>query len=272
MTPRAAIFHLIAITLCTHLACGEDKSVQKVKVATGRISWSVTRTAVIAPKRPEFIRAINGMVDRLPPFPGHPPSPSLNVNGIFDEIEGEGAIIIEAILKGSRAGVPIEGAVVVHGRITDRKSAVDLMNKGVEELESTFRSLFRVYGGTATIWKRSLDSAEPDEQILAARLLARDRVTSAVQSIGKLLGDPREQVAEAAATALGDMGDESAVPVLIRSMNPRALRSEVRAIEAMARIGGVEASAYLEMTAEGHENREVRELSIGALTRMRKKR
>ena len=80
------------------------------------------------------------------------------------------------------------------------------------------------------------------------------------------------EVAEAAAVALGDMGDESAVPVLIQSMDPRSLRSEVRAIEAMARIGGKEARAYLEMTAEGHENSEVRELSEGALQRMRKKR
>ena len=272
MTPRAAILHLLAITLCTHLACGEDKSVQKVNVATGRISWSVTRTAGITPDRPEFQSAINDMVVRLPPFPKRPPSPSLNVNGVFDEIEGSGAIIIEAALEGSEAGVPIEAAVVVHGRIPDEKSAVDLMNKGVEELEVALRSLFRVYSGKATTWQRSLDSAEPDEQILAARLLARDRVTAAVESIGKLLGDPREHVAEAAAEALGDMGDEGAVPVLIRSMNPRALRSEVRAIEAMARIGGVEASAYLEMTAEGHENPEVRELSRSALERMRKKR
>jgi HEAT repeat protein len=161
--------------------------------------------------------------------------------------------------------------VVVQGRISNEKSAVELMNKGVEELETTFRSLFRVYGGTATIWRRSLDSAEPDEQILAVRLLARDHVAAAVESIGKLLDDPREQVAEAAAAALGDMGEESAVPVLIRSMNPRVLRSEVRAIESMARIGGKEASAYLEMTAEGHENPEVRELSKDALARMRKK-
>lgn len=273
MTPRDAIPHLIlAITLCTHLACGEDKSVQKVKVTPGRISWSVTRIAEIAPERPEFQSAINAMVGRLPPFPKRPPGPSLNVSGIFDEIGGEGAIIIEAALEGSEAGVPMEAAVVIHGRISGRKSAVDLMNKGAEELEVTLRSLFRVYGGTATNWQRSLNSAEPDEQILAARLLARDRVTAAVESIGKLLDDPREQVAEAAAVALGDMGDESAVPVLIRSMNPRALRSEVRAIEAMARIGGREASAYLEMTAEGHENPEVRELSKGALERMRKKR
>ena len=207
----------------------------------------------------------------MPPFPKRPPSPSLNVNGVFDEIEGDGAIIIEAALKGTQAGVPLEAAVVVQGRISNEKSAVELMNKGVEELETTFRSLFRVYGGTATIWRRSLDSAEPDEQILAVRLLARDHVAAAVESIGKLLDDPREQVAEAAAAALGDMGAESAVPILIRSMNPRVLRSEVRAIESMARIGGKEASAYLEMTAEGHENPEVRELSKGALARMRKK-
>ncbi len=272
MTSRAAILQLVAITLCTQLTCGEDKSVQEVKVATGRISWSVTRIAEITPERPEFQRAITEMVDRLPLFPGRPPSPSLDVSGIFDEIGGQGAIIIKTNLKGSGAGVPIEAAVVVHGRIPDENSAVALMNKGVEELEVTLRSLFRLCGGTATIWQRSLDSAEPDEQILAAKLLAHNRVTTAVESIGKLLGDPREQVAEAAATALGDMGQESAVPVLIRSMKSRDLRSEVRAIEAMARIGGMEASAYLEMTAEGHENPEVRELSRGALERMRKKR
>ena len=52
----------------------------------------------------------------------------------------------------------------------------------------------------------------------------------------------------------------------------RDLRSEVRAIEAMGRIGGEEAEAYLEMTAVGHEVPEVQALSKDLLKKMKRGR
>ena len=42
-----------------------------------------------------------------------------------------------------------------------------------------------------------------------------------------------------------------------------------RVIEALGRIGGTEAEAYLEMTAGGHEVPEVRRISAAALARLR---
>jgi hypothetical protein len=47
-------------------------------------------------------------------------------------------------------------------------------------------------------------------------------------------------------------------------------RSEVRAVEALGRIGGEEAEAYLEMVAGGHQVEEVRRIARDALQRRRK--
>ena len=95
---------------------------------------------------------------------------------------------------------------------------------------------------------------------------------ASIEHIGKLLSDPRPEVAEVAAQSLAEIGDERAVPVLIKSIERGDLRSQVRAIEAMAVIGGEEAEAYLEMTAKGHEIEEVRTLSFAALKKIRSKR
>ena len=167
--------------------------------------------------------------------------------------------------------VPLEAGVVFSGESPDEGAAGELMGKAVEELGRSLSSQFALWGGSVEARRRALQSPEPDEQILAMRLLARDKVTSAMEAISQLLSDPREQVAEAAADALAEMGDERAVPLLIRAIDHKDLRSEVRAIEAMARIGGSEAAAYLEMTAQGHELSEVRELSGAALERLLKR-
>jgi HEAT repeat protein len=98
--------------------------------------------------------------------------------------------------------------------------------------------------------------------------LGQRKVRAAVPAIGDLLDDPREQVVEAAAEALAEIGDEKAVPFLVKGMRRWDLRSEVRAIEAMGHIGGEEAEAYLEMTAIGHEVPEVRILSKSLLQKL----
>jgi HEAT repeat protein len=104
--------------------------------------------------------------------------------------------------------------------------------------------------------------------VLALSLLGAAKTRVAIPAIGLVLKDPRERVAESAADALVAIGDESAVPILIGAIRRNDVRSEVRAIEAISRIGGKEARAYLEMTAFGHENSEVRALSQNALARM----
>lgn len=161
----------------------------------------------------------------------------------------------------------VKTGIAAEGMTTSLGATKELVSKGLKDLFLAVGELVTLTRATATQWIKALQDPEPDMQLLALRLLGKNRIRRAVVPIAQLLKDPREQVSEAAASALGDIGDPAAVPLLIQSIERGNLRSEVRAIEAMGRIGGTEANAYLEMTALGHEVPEVRRLSATLLKR-----
>jgi len=237
----------------------------------GRISWSATRQAAGSGlTREAFVALATAAIEALPPLDLEGARPVVDVRGILDETDDGPAILLEAKARGEGLPVPVEAGVVAKGGGTgDAKDALRLAEGGLEDLSGALGSMFRVCAGGEAAWIRALDSAEADEQILAARLLAHGKAGGAVVDLSRLLTDPREQVAEAAAEALSTIGDPKAVPYIIESIRRGDVRSEVRAIETMARIGGAEARAYVEMTALGHELPEVRRISKDALDRMK---
>lgn len=205
----------------------------------------------------------------LPPFPAADAGPKLDLQGLFDQDDGEALMILTAKVRNDKGPVNIEVKVVATASLSAGYDAAALMKSGFEDLNRALGSMFRIYGGGKDVWLRSLDSAEPDEQILAARMIAANNVKDGVAALARLLTDPREAVAEEAAVSLSLLRDERAVPLIIESIKRGDLRSEVRAIETMAAIGGEEARAYLEMTSLGHEVPEVRKVSADALKRMK---
>jgi hypothetical protein len=201
--------------------------------------------------------------------PGAGTDARIDLQGSLDTTAGEGALVLEGQVRSTAFGVPVSTTLAATGKAESAEDARALVGRGLGDLAAALTALARLAGGDHKTWIRALDSAEPDEQRLAAALLARDKVKTAVPHLGRLLADPREPVADAAADALVTIGDRSAVPIFIESIRRGDLRSEVRAIEAMGRLGGSEARAYLEMTAGGHEVEEVRRLSQRALDAMR---
>jgi hypothetical protein len=258
-------------------ACGSggagaaDSGKAPVAVSLGAVVLAPVAGAATAPDERAFVANAATMVARLPRFPAPAlpgDAPRIDVTATWDDAEQEAGLRIEAKLKGVDARVPIRAAIVATGRVADAAAAADVVHRGVDDLGKALASMFALYGAREATWIRALDAAEPDEQLLALALLGDAKSRAAVPAIGAVLGDPREQVAEAAADALVAIGDRSAVPLLIASIRRGDVRSEVRAIEAISRLGGKEARAYLEMTAIGHEIPEVRALSLGALERL----
>jgi hypothetical protein len=193
----------------------------------------------------------------------------LYIKGGLDIVDGKGTLILKAHINVE--GVPGSiktGIAALSPSVEDGESARAFVEKGVNDLRDAFKGLLMLVNADQDRLIRALDSPEPDEQVLACRLLGQRKARAAVRAVGNLLDDPREQVVEAAAEALAEIGDETAVPFLVKGMRRRDLRSEVRAIEAMGRIGGKEAEAYLEMTAIGHEVKEVRILSKSLLQKL----
>ena len=234
------------------------------------VQWKPSLDLSIKPETEvEFGKRVDRLVvSKLPKVKAATSSLRLVLKGSLSEVKGEGAFIVEAFIRGGLP-IPLSTGLLAMGPISDSKSEAKLLDKGLVDLRYALKSLLKLCDGDIQMWRRALDSAEPDEQIFAARLLANAKQAVAVEPIAALLSDPRPQVAEAAADALGEIGDERAVPLLINSIKHGDLRSEVRAIEAMSRIGGKEAKAYLEMTANGHEIDQVRKLSAAALSRIR---
>ena len=184
-------------------------------------------------------------------------------------IAGDARLTLEARIRARGLGEPVTSGVAAVGSGGDRAAVTRLLERALADLDHGLRTAAGLLGAGEERLILALDSAEPDEQILAARLLSERRARAAVPALGRMLEDPRPDVAEAAAGAMAAIGAPEAVPLLIRAIRRGDLRSEVRAIEAMAAIGGAEAEAYLEMTAVGHEVPEVRRLSEAALRRLR---
>ncbi len=183
------------------------------------------------------------------------------INGELAIEENKAALVLEARVEIEGLPFPLQTGVAATGSIAKDQTARALVERGLTDLALGIKGLFALLKADTAALMRALDSAEPDEQILALRLLGKAGARDAVPPIARLLSDPREQVSETAADVLVQIGDEKAVPLLIAGIRRGNLRSEVRAIEAMGRIGGKEAEAYLEMTALGHEVPEVRVLS-----------
>ena len=268
---RTALLCLAAVIALTAQCCKESssRSLRVSRVEVGRVSWSWTRAADSAPSREEFEEAARAAVARLSPFPGGGGAPLVDLQGVYDQSEAEALVILTARMRKTGKPVKVETKVVATATLGEGFDSAALVGRGLADMVRALNSMFGIVGGDKEVWLRALHSAEPDEQILACRLVATNRVEEGVEDLAKLLSDPREQVAEEAAEALGEIGDERAVSLIIESIGRGDLRSEVRAIETMSKIGGEEARAYLEMTSIGHEVPEVRRVSADALERMK---
>ncbi len=267
---------LLAVVAATTFACSGSGAhgaaeTALVPVSAGAIVFAPVAGGLAPADAAACKRAAAAMVARLPRLAvsaSAQGAPKLDVTGMWENQGGEVALSLEAKVRGTTLRVPIGVQIVATGSAGDRGAEVALVARGLGDLGQALTSMFDLYGADEAAWLRALDAAEPDEQVLALSLLGEARSRAAVPAIGAALKDPRERVAEAAADALAAIGDERAVPLLIGSIQRDDVRSEVRAIEAISRIGGKEARAYLEMTAMGDELPEVRALSQSALDRM----
>ncbi|MCP4605933.1 MAG: HEAT repeat domain-containing protein [Proteobacteria bacterium] len=194
------------------------------------------------------------------------------LNGALEVQDANASLILDVNIRLDQLPIPLKTGIAATGKATDKEKANSLVRAGLNDLAASIKGLFKLVDAEPDRLIRALDSPEPDEQVLALKLLGIQKINKGVPEIARLLDDPRLKVAETAADTLAEIGDEQAVSLLIAAIRRGDLRSEVRAIEAMGRIGGKEAEAYLEMTAVGHEIPEVRHLSETLLSQTRNRK
>jgi hypothetical protein len=256
----------LVVVGCEQEVANQANNAPPGAVTVKLVNWTEVGADYHAFSEREFLGFALGTLKDLP-LPPHTQS-VLYIKGGLDIVDGNGTLILEAHMNVPGVPGPIKTGIAALSSVKNGVTARAFVEKGVGDLRDAFKGLLVLVNADQDQLIRALDSAEPDEQVLACTLLGNRKVLTAVPAIGNLLDDPREQVIEAAAEALAQIGDEKAVPFLINGMRRRNLRSEVRAIEAMGRIGGREAEAYLEMTAMGHEVPEVRILSKSLLQKL----
>ena len=191
------------------------------------------------------------------------------VAGVRSE-DGVARINIEASLR--IHGVALATVVSASGSAESGAALERLLANGARDAAAGLAEQRRVLEGGRRAWLAALTAAEADVQLLGLRLLGEAKDAAAVPEVAELLDDPREPVTEAAASTLGVIGDEKAVPLLIEAARVGDLRAEVRTLEALAEIGGSEARSYLEMVALGHHVPEVRSLAGDLLARATSRR
>ncbi len=269
-----------ALAALLALACGSENEASEKRaprasrdVELERTDLSVTGGLDAGVDSAGFRRAVHEAIGDSLAMPAPYGTGRLSVVGLLEPAAGgagQGEIVVEARLRADGLEAPVTAAVAAEGSASNPSEARELVEKTLRDLSRAVREMLALLGGGTRDRIRGLDSPEPDLQILAARLLADERAKEAVPALGEMAADPRPHVAEAAAEALARIGEESAVPLLIGSIRRGDLRSEVRAVEALGRIGGEEAEAYLEMVAGGHQVEEVRRIARDALQRRRK--
>ncbi len=255
---------------CGNKCSSPTQNDRQQKIKLGSVNWSEIGTTSKSLSKDVFYSLAERALGSLESPPNH--TFEIVLKGELKVQNGEDSLVLEANIISKELQTPLRAGISATGKATNNKEMSLLVEKGLADLADSLKGLFKLVDAEPSRLIKALDSPEPDEQILALKLLGLKKARKAVSTIARLLTDPREQVAETAAEVLAEIGDEQAVPLLISAIQRGDLRSEVRAIEAMGRIGGAEAIAYLEMVAIGHEISEVRRLSKSLLKQIRSRK
>lgn len=111
------------------------------------------------------------------------------------------------------------------------------------------------------------DGADVREMSIKAAALRR--LNKAVPEILKVLNrDRRQRIRDLCLGALAEIRDPSAVPALMKYARLGDVQRLRKVIGVVGQIGGKEARAFLEITADGHPDEEIKTLARDTLTRL----
>lgn len=195
------------------------------------------------------------------------PSARLRVEAMLeidlDAKEGRAAVA----MRTDRTDVPLAVTVVRQGAV---RGATDerLLDAAVASAARGLDAQARLVLADDRAIVAAIDAGEDDLRILAARLAASRKVKGAGAHVARLLASPRQEVRDAAIGALVELRDPSAVRPLIESGRSDDPEAQLRIVEALAAIGGDEATQYLELLASGSEEADIREAASRARERI----
>jgi hypothetical protein len=147
-----------------------------------------------------------------------------------------------------------------------------LVNRTIDDLLAAYLARQKLWVGPPTAVRETLRADAGELQIEAIRVVGERKLTSEVDALLKLLDHAEEPVRDAALGALVELKERRAVGVLAAQRSMRDRREMRKILDAIAVLGGDEASEYLAFVAEGHDDPEIREMATAARTRMQRRK
>jgi HEAT repeat protein len=146
-----------------------------------------------------------------------------------------------------------------------------LVRRSVDDLLSGYISRQKLWSGDPAALRQTLNADAGELQIEAIRAVGERKLSSEAPALLKLLEHSDESVRDAALGALVELKDRRAVAVLASQRSMRDRREMRKILDAIATLGGKEASEYLSFVAEGHDDPEIRELAASARARLQRR-
>lgn len=145
-----------------------------------------------------------------------------------------------------------------------------LIRRSVDDLLTAYIARQKLWSGEPAALRDALRADAGELQIEAIRVVGERKLTAEVPALLRLLEHPEESIRDAALGALVELRERRAVSVLAGQRSMRDRREMRKILDAIATLGGDEASEYLGFVAEGHDDPEIRELAAAARARMQR--
>jgi hypothetical protein len=146
-----------------------------------------------------------------------------------------------------------------------------LVRRSLDDLLAGYIARQKLWAGDPGTLRQALQADAGELQIEAIRAVGERKLASEAPALLRLLEHADESVRDAALGALVELKDRRAVAVLASQRSMRDRREMRKILDAIATLGGKEASEYLSFVAEGHDDPEIRELATAARARMQRR-
>jgi len=184
---------------------------------------------------------------------------------------------LKITLKGERSGFGYfeENAETIGTSSVDSENGEKALIVAQKLTSALMGDLAKGYLDRLSLWSVSstqlhlrLVEGALESRLEAIEVAGARGLRSEIPTLLKFLTDEDERLRDTALGALLLLRAREAVPILTKSREMKDGREMQKILDAIARLGGEEALAYLSFVAETHDNEQIRDLAKKALARL----
>lgn len=144
-----------------------------------------------------------------------------------------------------------------------------LAERITEDLLRSYVARQKLWSADETTIAKALLSDDGEAKLEAVRIVGARKLKAQLPAVIRLLSDSDEATRDAALGAVVAMGERGAIKALADSRQMRDSYEMSKVVDAVASLGGQEASDYLSFVAETHDDSDIRKMAEAALARLK---